>query len=71
MPFFRSLKISRRNLRPNSNDQAFKGGSQEAVATPLCGVFALGVIANRAGALLSVRRWIACSRIVSELRVES
>jgi hypothetical protein len=41
-----------------SNGQAFKGRSQEAVATPLCGVFALAVIANRAGALFTIRRWM-------------
>jgi hypothetical protein len=48
--------------------QTLKPGSQKPVATPLCGVFAF--IANRAGALLTIRRWIACSRIVSELSVE-
>jgi hypothetical protein len=39
-----------------SNGQAFKPGSREPVATPLCGVFVLAFIANRAGALFTIRR---------------
>ncbi len=41
-----------------SNGQAFKPGGQEPVATPLCGVVALAVVAGRVAALFRVQRWV-------------
>jgi hypothetical protein len=40
-----------------SNGQAFKRGTQEAVATPLCGVFALAVIVDPGLPSFGIRCW--------------
>jgi hypothetical protein len=43
--------------RRSNGGQAFKRGTQEAVATPLCGVFTLAVIADRALPSFGIRCW--------------